>query len=184
MQSQHVQFTSSSLSIRPIRTSDVATAAELLSSTFYGQDGWLRWLVPIFQLGIAQDLHLRCVAPPPRSVCLVVLWKEQRVVGMVELSSRYLDVWSTKPLLVLYVSNLAVARSLRRQGIGSQLLMACEPIAKSWGFQELYLHVKDENQVARGLYHKLGYRLHRLELPMWAALLGHSQHLLLRKSIE
>ena len=184
MQPQHVQFTSGSLFIRPIRTSDVSTAATLLSSTFYGQDGWFRWLVPIFQLGIAQDLHLRCIAPPPRSVCLVAIGKDRRVVGMVELSSRYLDVWSTKPLLVLYVSNLAVTSALRRQGIGSQLLMACEPIAKSWGFQELFLHVKDENQVARGLYQKLGYRLHRLELPLWAALLGQSQHLLLRKSIE
>lgn len=184
MQSPQVQFTSSSLSIRPLRTSDVSTAAALLSSTFYGQEGWLRWMVPLFQLGIAQDLHLRCIAPPPRSICLVGVWKRNKVVGMVELSSRYLDVWSAKPLLVLYVSNLAVAQSLRRQGIGSQLLMACEPIAKAWGFQELFLHVKDENQVARGLYQKLGYRLHRLELPLWAALLGHSQHLLLRKTIE
>jgi ribosomal protein S18 acetylase RimI-like enzyme len=144
----------------------------------------MRWVAPLLRLGIMQDLQLRCIAPPPRSVCLVGISESQQVLGMVEVSSRYLDPWSTQPLLTLYISNLAVARSCRRHGIGTQLLRACEPIAQSWGFQELYLHVKDENQAARGLYRKLGYRLHRLELPIWAALLGHSQHLLLRKPLQ
>ena len=58
-------------------------------------------------------------------------------------------------------------------------------LVQRWQKDALYLHVKGENQAARGLYFSVGYQQQRDEIPVWARLWGQSpQQLLLRKSVR
>jgi ribosomal protein S18 acetylase RimI-like enzyme len=172
--------------VRSLQLEDIAAVAELLSDTFYARNAWLGWVAPVFKLGIYQDLKSRFFNQTPRHTCLVGVQVSRGVpmiVGTVEVAIRPLVAWDTFGTSVPYISNLAVGRSYRRRGIGRQLLLACEPIVQHWQQNELYLHVKGENQAARGLYASLGYRHQREENPMWSWLLGQPQQLLLRKAL-
>lgn len=51
-----------------------------------------------------------------------------------------------------YLANLAVRRSARRRGIGRVLGMACEELARGWGFEDILLQVEEDNVAARELY--------------------------------
>jgi ribosomal protein S18 acetylase RimI-like enzyme len=105
------------------------------------------------------------------------------IVGTVEIAAKPL-LWSVLSAPVPYISNLAVAQSFRRRGVGRQLLLACEQVVQTWGRHEIYLHVRGENQAAQRLYTSVGYHLHRAEIPVLARLLGHPQQLLLRKPLN
>jgi ribosomal protein S18 acetylase RimI-like enzyme len=172
--------------VRPIQVEDIPSVAALLSEAFYPSNSWLGWISPVLKLGIYQDLKMRCLARSPRYACLVGMLssKQGEIAGTIEVSARPLTTWPLMGDAVPYISNLAVAKSLRRQGLGQQLLAACEPIVHCWGFSELYLHVKGENRAARGLYSGMGYRLQHSEIPPWVKLLGPSQQLLLRKELR
>jgi ribosomal protein S18 acetylase RimI-like enzyme len=58
-----------------------------------------------------------------------------------------------------YVSNLAVAPSARRSGLGTALLAAAEAQAWDWGAHALALHVDARNEGAAGLYRRAGFRM-------------------------
>lgn len=58
-----------------------------------------------------------------------------------------------------HMSNLAVARSARRAGLGRALVQACEEVALGWGCDEQTLFVDCENEAATRLYTSLGYRV-------------------------
>jgi ribosomal protein S18 acetylase RimI-like enzyme len=174
--------------VRRLQVDDVSRVATLLSDAFYANDGWLGWASPFFKLGIYQDLKTRALAQTPRYTCLVgfqtVNQGEVAIVGTVEISARPLTSWSLMGQAVPYVSNLAVAKTFRRQGIGQHLLLACEQIVQTWGFSEIYLHVKPENRSARRLYQRVGYRPYSADLPFWLKLLGQPQELLLHKTLK
>ena len=56
------------------------------------------------------------------------------------------------------LSNLCVAASARRQGLGNELCAAAANVARGWGFFELWLQVEADNAPARTLYEKkLGF---------------------------
>jgi ribosomal protein S18 acetylase RimI-like enzyme len=174
--------------VRRLQVDDVSQVATLLSDAFYSNDGWLGWASPLFKLGIYQDLKTRALAQTPRYTCLVGFQTVNRgepvIVGTVEISVRPLTSWSLVGKSLPYVSNLAVAEAFRRQGVGQHLLLACEQVVQTWGFSEIYLHVKPENGSARRLYQRVGYRSSSPNIPLWAKLLGPPQEILLRKSLE
>jgi ribosomal protein S18 acetylase RimI-like enzyme len=174
--------------VRRLQVDDVARVSTLLADAFYSDDGWLGWASPLFKLGLYQDLKTRALAQAPRYACLVgfqtVRQGEVVIVGTVEISARPLLSWSLMGQSVPYVSNLAVAKSFRRQGIGQHLLLACEQVARTWGFKEIYLHVKAENRTARSLYHRVGYQRYSMDLPLWVKWLGSPQELLLHKALK
>jgi ribosomal protein S18 acetylase RimI-like enzyme len=173
--------------VRRLQVDDVARVSTLLTDAFYSEDGWLGWASSFLKLGIYQDLKTRTQAQAPRYACLVgfqtVRQGEVAMVGTVEISARPLISWALMGPSVPYVSNLAVAKSFRRQGIGQHLLLSCEKVAQTWGFSEIYLHVKAENRSARCLYNRLGYEPYPINMPLWAKLIGSPQELLLHKSL-
>ncbi|MGF1482342.1 MAG: GNAT family N-acetyltransferase [Cyanophyceae cyanobacterium] len=83
----------------------------------------------------------------------------------------------------LYISNLAVKASWRRQGIAQSLLARCEQLAQQWGFCRLSLHVLEDNYQARQLYAKRGYQLERIESSLGSWLFKQPRRLLLSKQM-
>jgi ribosomal protein S18 acetylase RimI-like enzyme len=106
--------------------------------------------------------------------------EKDEIIGTVEISLHSKFFFGD---YVPYVSNLAVNPAHRRQGIGRKLLLKCEQIALDWGFQEISLHVLENNYQAKRLYFSSGYRLCRIEYSVISWLFKRPRRLLLNKRI-
>ena len=172
-----------SITIRAAQFDDVEGLAEVLAQSFHPRQG-LSWIYPVLKLGIYEDLRSRLRSSSPHYACLVALIpatseKEEEVIGTVEVALR--TVWLATHSQYPYISNLAVKAAYRRQGIAQKLLSKCEQVAGDWGFQEISLHVLDNNEQARQLYSKSGYRLQKAEDSLMSWLFKRPQRLLLSK---
>lgn len=179
--------------VRAARLEDLAQLTEVLASSFYASTGWLGWLYPVLKLGISEDLRQRLRSHNPHYVCLAAIRQilpprmaaltySDCVTGTVELSQRQAFPWQPMKPKHLYLSNLAVHPEFRRQGVAQQLLKTSERVALDWGFQDLYLHVMEDNLPARHLYHKAGFCLMptpEISLPWWRP----SRRLLMHKPL-
>lgn len=191
--------------IRAAQPGDLAGLAEILADSFHSQDGILGWAYPLLRLGIHEDLRNRLRSTLPHHICLVAFDRSVRaatetcpygagdeVAGTVEMMLRSTSPWASDGNASAksvgsrypYLSNLAVRPSHRRRGVAGQLLLSCERVALSWGFQDLYLHVLENNHQARQLYFKLGYRLYQVDSSWGAWLLGRSRQLFLHKHLN
>ena len=56
-----------------------------------------------------------------------------------------------------HITNVAVHPDYRGKGIGNLLMMAIEHLAKARGAARMTLEVRVSNDIAQGLYRKLGY---------------------------
>lgn len=178
--------------IRAAQTDDVAGLTEILADSFHAQDGILGWAYPFLKLGIYEDLRNRLRSTVPNHICLVAVKynnqtvahaKNSELMAIVELSPRY-TLLNRDRARYLYISNLAVRGTYRRRGIAYQLLLKCEHIASNWGFQDLYLHVLENNYQARQLYHKLGYQLEQVDFSWSALFLRRPRQILLHKRLN
>lgn len=185
---------SSHFQIRAAQPGDLTGLAEILANSFHSRDGILGWAYPLLRLGIYEDLRNRLRSTSPHHICLVAFDPTARtatqscpydagdeLAGTVEMALRSTEPWASNRSRHLYLSNLAVRPTYRRRGVAGQLLLNCERVALSWGFQDLYLHVLENNHQARQLYFKLGYRLHRVDSSWRALLLGQPRQLFLHK---
>lgn len=197
--------------IRAAQTEDVSGLTEILTDSFHSQDGILGWAYPFLKLGIYEDLRNRLRSTAPNHVCLVAVrdtppdcdgalsdrfvkcdakasnphsMHGDHLVAIVELSPRSHHPLNRDRARYLYISNLAVRDTYRRRGVAKQLLLKCERIALAWGFQDLYLHVLENNYQARQLYHKLGYQLDQVDFSWSALFLGRPRQILLHKHLE
>lgn len=181
---------------RPAQPSDVGVLADILVESFHPQTGWLRLLYPLLRWGMYEDLRSRLYSRNPYYTCLVAVevrelgesgtrsTAEGALVGTIEMTLRAAPLWQPQSKPYLYLSNLAVRTPYRRRGAAQQLLKACERIARDWGFQDLYLHVLDNNQPAKRLYLKAGYQVKSAPLPLAFFLtLGRPSQLLLHKQV-
>jgi ribosomal protein S18 acetylase RimI-like enzyme len=169
--------------IKTAQSHDLAKIAGVITESFHPVGDWSSWFSPLLWLAIQQDLRMRVEDRSQHYICLVgmtpVCQYEQQIVGVIEVSLRCLDAWQDSRFA--YISNLAVRPDYRRQGLAQQLLLACEQQVKAWGLHELYLHVLENNQSARQLYGKLGYRLHTADTLWLGMLFGQPRRLLLHK---
>lgn len=156
--------------IRAAHQSELGSLAEILADSFHPRTGIGRWLYPLLRLGIYEDLRIRLGSTSPNSVCLVAVapastqtGQKEYLAGTVEIALRSNPSWQHRNAQYPYISNLAVRKSCRRRGVAGQLLLGCERTALDWGFQDLYLHVLENNYQARQLYLKTGYRLHQVD---------------------
>jgi ribosomal protein S18 acetylase RimI-like enzyme len=186
------------ISIRDVQQQDLASLAEVLAQSFHSQEGLLGIFYPLLRMGIYEDLRSRLRNKTQRYACLVAVQVQpqtttqlyqlaavgvgDRPIGTVELTVRTSQIW--QPQLgkgYLYLSNLAVQVDCRKHGVAQRLLQACEEKALEWGFENIYLHVLENNYSARRLYRKAGYELHEVEAGLGTWLLGQPKQLFLRK---
>jgi ribosomal protein S18 acetylase RimI-like enzyme len=190
-----------SVVVRSAQQQDLAALAEVLASSFHGQEGILGVFYPLLRMGIYEDLRSRLRNQPPQYACLVALRAMgagqanlhqlvrgagvgDQPVGTVELSARSAQIWQSRRGSYLYLSNLAVQPEYRRHGVAQQLLQACEEMAIAWGYENIYLHVLENNLAARRLYRRSGYQLHEVETSLGAWLWGQPKQLFLRKVLK
>ncbi len=153
--------------IRAATSADLLGIAQIIAESFHSQKGLWGWAFPLFRLGIYEDLKYRLASMTPHHVCLVAVdtssTGNHQILGTVELGVRFNDSWTNIQKSYPYLSNLAVHPKYRRYGLASSLLISCEQVCQDWGFEDLYLHVLENNHQARQLYFKLGYRVHGVE---------------------
>jgi ribosomal protein S18 acetylase RimI-like enzyme len=144
----------------------------------------------MLRLGIYEDLRNRLRSTSPYYVCLVavaevstVTGSREELAGTVEIALRSPPSWQPRNFQYPYISNLAVRKSCRRQGVARQLLLACEQTSLEWGYYHLYLHVLENNYQARQLYLKTGYQLRQVESSYSSWLLGRPKRLFLSKQL-
>ncbi len=174
------------LHIRIATLDDFINIAQIVAESFHSQEGLWGWAFPLLRVGIYEDLRHRLRSPIPHHICLVAVdaaTEDQKIVGTIEMGVRFNDSWTSVNPAFLYLSNLAVHPSYRRLGVGSSLLIRCEQISQEWGFQDLYLHVLENNHYARQLYFKLAYQVCKVESPWNTLFLNRSRQILLHKHI-
>lgn len=180
------------IKIRTAQTQDLGQLADILTDSFHPPTGMMRWAQPILRLGIYEDLRNRLRSNSEHYFCLVAAVSQvstltnadEEIAGTVEISLRSPPSWKPQTSQYVYISNLAVSQSCRRQGVAKQLLLACDRTAQEWGFKQISLHVLEDNHQARQLYLKTGYQLCEVE-PSYGAwkLLRRPKRLLLQKNL-
>ncbi len=168
--------------IRSVEPQDLSEIAEILAESFHLQPEFMRWLIPIMRMGIYEDLRNRLKTAPPNYVCLVAV-DGGVLVGTVEVGLRSFNPWQPRTSQYAYLSNLAVKLECRRKGAAMQLLEACDRAVLAWGFEDIYLHVLENNRSAEPLYAKSGYRLRDTEAGLTTWLLGQPRRLFLHKHL-
>ena len=174
------------LHIRVATPDDFMSIAQVIAESFHSQDGLWGWAFPLFRLGIYEDLRHRLKFPSRDHVCLVAVdatTEDHKIMGTIEMGVRLTDSWAGVNQCFPYLSNLAIHPSYRRLGVASNLLIRCEQISQEWGFQDLYLHVLENNHQARQLYFKLAYRVYKVESTWNGLLFNRSRQILLHKHI-
>lgn len=178
------------VTIRTAQAQDLTTLAEILADSFHPRTGIIGWAYPMLRLGIYEDLRNRLRSTSPHYVCLVAVaavstvdGSREELAGTVEIALRSTPTLQPRGSQYPYISNLAIKKSCRRQGVARQLLLACERTSLEWGFSDLYLHVLENNHQARQLYLKSGYQLRQVEPSYSSWLLGRPKRLFLRKHL-
>ncbi|WP_242040197.1 GNAT family N-acetyltransferase [Anabaena subtropica] len=174
--------------VRAATPADLTGIAQIIAESFHSQTGFWGWAFPLLRLGIYEDFKHRLLSPAPHHLCLVVVETTDngidKLVGTVEIGVRFSDYWTQIGKSFPYLSNLAVHPQYRRHGVASKLLISCEQVSREWGFQDLYLHVLENNYQARQLYFKLGYRVHKVDSHWNSFFFRRSQQILLHKHIN
>ncbi|MGV0023848.1 GNAT family N-acetyltransferase [Phormidesmis priestleyi] len=157
--------------VRAVQQQDLPEISEILAESFHLQPDFMRWLIPVMRMGIYEDLRNRLKSAPPHYLCLVALdtareGQEGYHVGTVEIGLRSANPWQPRTSQYAYLSNLAVHPASRRRGVARQLLAACDRAVLAWGFQDIYLHVLENNHQARQLYSRSDYRVEDTD-PNW-----------------
>lgn len=186
----------SDLIIRTAHPKDLTSLTEILADSFHPRTGIWALAYPMFRLGIYEDLRNRLCSTVPNYICLVAALADPSIstenshrgtadflAGTVEMALRSPPTWQRWGSQYPYISNLAVRLSCRRRGVARQLLLECERTALEWGFQDIYLHVLENNHQARQLYLKAGYRVRDID-PSWSSwFLGRPRRLFLHKHL-
>ena len=175
---------SESFTVRPARLYDLGGVTEVLTHSFHPAQGLGILMYPFLKLGIYEDIRSRMCSDRAYYTCLVATAVSTgKVTGTVELGLNVPEGWIPKQYQSTYISNLAVSPHYRRQGIAQRLLRSCEQMTAQWGFQQIYLHVLNNNTAAQKLYTQLGYQRCRLEPSLTAWLFNQPRRVLLGKSV-
>ena len=104
----------------------------------------------VFDNDIRPDMAQRFLESPSHYIAVAI--DNGTVVGMAT-ANEYLH--PDKPVQI-WVAEMGVATTHRRQGIGKQLLTRILDMARDMGFGEIWLGTEDDNVPARALYRSAG----------------------------
>jgi GNAT superfamily N-acetyltransferase len=173
--------------VRAATSVDLQGISQIIADSFHSPNGFWGWAFPLLRLGIYEDLKHRLTSSTPHHLCLVAVDASPTInnlAGTVELGLRFSDSWGQTAKSLPYLSNLAVHPDYRRQGAASDLLAGCEKLTQEWGFQDIYLHVLENNYQARQLYFKHGYRVHKVEGNLNTVVFRRARQILLHKHLN
>ena len=74
-----------------------------------------------------------------------------------------------------YIQHLAVANTVRKQGIASNLVELCLAALKSQGIEKSHVHVLGDNEPGRKFWSGLGW-FHRAEIVMYSFINGENRN--------
>ncbi len=144
--------------IRQATAADADAMAELehASAIHHASIDPDRWQVPSLEATAAA--RRRWLRETPRSEAFVAE-ADGRVIGMIELwLKRPRDLQSPRIGRVRVDLGISVAPEWRSRGVGSALLQAAEDWASAHGAERMILDLSSQNEAARRLYERLGYR--------------------------
>jgi ribosomal protein S18 acetylase RimI-like enzyme len=130
-------------------TADARVFVELLDAYALGPSGG--------GAPLSDDVKRR-LAPAVRAqpgAFVLLAFADEQPAGVLTCFAGF-STFYARPLL--NVHDLAVLESFRRRGIGRALLGAVEERARARGYCKLTLEVRHDNEGARRLYHKYGFR--------------------------
>lgn len=104
----------------------------------------------VFDHAIRPQMAKRFLESPSHFIAVAI--EDGTVIGMAT-ANEYLH--PDKPVQI-WVAEMGVATSHRRQGIGKRLLMRILDMAKDKGYEEIWLGTEDDNVAARALYKSAG----------------------------
>ena len=170
---------SASTTVRRVKRSDLIAASTLLYDAFAvssrGAGTPRSWLVALTtKARLASDIEQRMTPWEwGRHAQLIAEDAAGRPLGFVEVWGEDAAALSNRssltPQPVLF--NLCVASDARRAGVARQLVGRSEEECRSWGDEELYLKVREDNAAASALYERSGYELLEKrgppDLPAW-----------------
>lgn len=175
--------------IRNAQMDDVNELGDVITQSFHKPVGMTFWLYPLLKLGVCEDLRTRFRAATPDYICLVAVkpmnnltGEKAKIVGTVELSVRTTYYWYLRKKYP-YIANLAVSDYYRRKGVATKLLLKCEQICYSWGFEDIYLHVLEDNNQAQNLYLRNGYKVDHIDSNLSSWLTRSPRRLFLHKPL-
>jgi len=171
--------------IRYADDKDIDQIADTIVSSFYNYSGIFAGLQILLRFTISEDLRYRLNNKPPLHKCLVTTTNDphnSQITGTVEISLRT-SLWAPTSQYP-YISNLAVKEDYRRQGLAKKLLEKCDQIAFSWGYDQIQLHVLEQNKLALQLYLASGYQIIKRERQWSSFFYPSSTRILLRKKLS
>ena len=198
-------------SIRLVKRQDLDRLADILAISFYDftefsdltqsfTQWFTTWFKPLIRWSIALDLRSRLLDLNPRYACFVAtssdrIDRSDQIIATLEISLRHVPHRSTNLSSYIfllnwnscehpYLSNLAVDPPYRRQGAAQQLILAAEQMAGRWGFEQIYLHVLENNYPALQLYYNQGYQLYKVDTDFSSWLFQSPRRFLLRKLLK
>ena len=150
--------------IREIQTKDLGAAATILADAFAPPNlNFMAQRMERMNTYLSLTSRFETFRYAERSgalqCMLVATTHSMVVVGLMEVDNRP-PGGERNPPPRPYISNLAVARNVRRQGIATALLSAGERIVREdWKLPQLHLRVARDNEGARALYKGCGYSI-------------------------
>ena len=97
---------------------------------------------------------------------LYVAVLDGQVVGYALVKVRSVDWNGVVPRKIMLIDELCVEESLRRHGIGKQMLTEIKILAKAFGCTDLQLSVYPQNDDAVGFYQKNGLMIQDIKMQM------------------
>ncbi|CAM9247930.1 unnamed protein product [Ectocarpus sp. 13 AM-2016] len=141
--------------IKPAKFHNLRAVSRLLVAEFYGSTIWYpaQCLVELNRL--QDNFHGYGEDASRHLMLLATSVEDGSLAGFVDIDGREKRPGQTgvRP----YLSDLAVADRYKRMGIGTELVKACENACIEWGYDNMYLKVREGNVAAEKLYENLGY---------------------------
>ncbi len=148
------------MEIRPAVKSDVQKLQDLNDEVFvdnskYDPDLKRNWA----QSGLGKKYFAEVVSDP-EAICLIAE-ENNKPIGYIAAGPKEFNYRLSK---YLEIQNMGVSPDFRSKGVGSQLMNKCLAIAKSRGYQKVYVTSYFENSKAVSFYENNGFK--RIDLSL------------------